>query len=261
VLWRSFVTSPGGSRMAERTIEGALLDLADGIEWPTPVDFASRLRLEPLVGRTWLPRVAWMAGAIVVILSVVLIPSARQAVANLLEVAGIRIEFGETPDLPPPTILAPGDQVDMESASSAVDFPILTPSTLDPPTAVHLLQWELGTQVFLAWEASDRLPEVGESGTGLLLAEFRADLDEAFFSKIVAGGTTVDQVDVDGVPAFWLSGAPHAFMFETGRRDLVEDGTRLTGNVLVWERDGITYRLESSLDLEENLAIAESLQP
>ena len=245
--------------MAERTIEAALRGLSDEIEWPAPVDFASRLRLEKTVGRTWVPRVA-LAAVIVAIFAVVLVPSARQAVANLLEVAGIRIEFGNTPDLPPPTNLAPGDQVDMESARHAVDFPILTPSTLDPPTAVHLLQWELGTQVFLAWEASERLPEVGESGTGLLLAEFRANLEEEFFSKVVEGGTTVDQVEVDGVKAFWLAGAPHVLMFETGRRDLVEDPPRLTGNVLIWERNGITYRLESGLNLAESLAIAESLR-
>ena len=247
--------------MPERSIEAALEELAEGVEWPAPVDFASRLRLERGVGRVWVPRVAWMAGGIVLILGLLVIPSARQAVANLLEVAGIRFEFGETPDLPPPTILAPGEQVDMESAQGSVDFPILVPSALAPPTAVHLLEWELGNQVFLAWEASERLPKVGESGTGLLLAEFRADLDEAFFGKILEGGTSVDQVSVDGVRAFWLSGAPHVFMFETGRSDLVEDETRLTGNVLVWERDGITYRLESRLDLEESLAIAESLRP
>jgi hypothetical protein len=182
-------------------------------------------------------------------------------VANLLEVAGIRIEFGSAPDLPPPTDLAPGQLVDMEAAGQAVDFSILKPAVLEPPTAVHLLQWELGTQLFLVWAASDRLPEVGDSGVGLLLAEFRADLDEDFFTKIVSGGTKVDRVIVDGVPAFWLAGAPHVFMFETGRRDLVEDETRLTGNVLIWETDGITYRLESSLNLDESLVIAESLSP
>jgi hypothetical protein len=247
--------------MAERTIEAALADLAKGIEWPPPVDFASRLQLEPPGRRTWVPRVAWMAGGIALIFTLLLVPFARQAVANLLEVAGIRFEFGETPDLPSPAILAPGDKVDLESAQRAVDFPILTPSVLAPPTAVHLLEWELGLQVFLAWEASSRLPEVGESGTGLLLAEFRADLNEPFFGKILEGGTTVDQVIVQGVPGFWLSGAPHVFMFETGRRDLVEDETRLAGNVLVWEREGITYRLESGLNLEDALAMAESLRP
>jgi len=247
--------------MADRTIEVALRDLSADIEWPTPVDFASRLRLERTAARTRVPRVAWLAGAIAVILALLFVPPVRQAVANLLEVAGINVEFGDAPDLPPPTRLAPGDPVDMESAARAVDFPILTPSIIEPPTAIHLLQWELGTQVFLAWEASDRLPEVGESSTGLLLTEFRADLDQAFFSKVVEGGTTVDRVVVNGVPAYWLAGAPHVFMFEAGPSDHVEDESRLTGNVLIWERDGITYRLESGLNLDESLEIAESLGP
>lgn len=247
--------------MRERSIEKALGDLAQGIEWPTPVDFASRLRLEKPRERAWVPKLAWTAGGVGLILGLLVIPSARQAVANLLEVAGIRFEFGEIPNLSPPTVLVPGERVALESAQLAVDFPILIPTALEPPTAVHLVEWELGIQVFLAWEASERLPEVGVSGTGLLLAEFRADLDEAFFGKILEGGTSVEQVRVDGGSAFWLSGAPHVFMFETGRRDLVEDETRLSGNVLVWERDGITYRLESSLNLEAALAIAESLRP
>lgn len=247
--------------MSERTTEAALRDLAEGIDWPPPVDFTTRLRLDPPVRRSWQPRIAWMAAVLVLMLVILLVPTARQAVANLLAVAGIHIEFGDAANLPPPTNLAPGQQVDMEAASDAVDFAILKPATLDPPTAVHLLQWELGTQVFLAWAASDQLPEVGDSGTGLLLAEFRADLDEEFFGKIVLEGTTVDRVIVNGVPGFWLGGAPHVFLFETGRRDLVADGTRLTGNVLIWEAEGITYRLESALSLGDTLAVAESLSP
>ena len=243
----------------DRSIEEALRDLSDGIEWPTPVDFTARLRLEPR-RPTLRPRVAWAVALVGLALAVLLVPPARQAVANLLEVAGIHIEFGDAPDLPVPTDLAPGVQVDLESAQGVVDFPIRAPSVLGPPTAVHLLQWELGTQVFLAWEASSRLPEVGESGTGLLLAEFRADLDEDFFNKIISGGTTVDTVNLDGGQAFWLAGAPHVFMFETGRTDRVADETRLTGNVLIWERAGITYRLESNLDLEGTMLIAESLR-
>ena len=241
-------------------MESALLDLAQAIEWPDPVDFSQRLSLEPTVRRTGRPRLAWLAGVVAVVVAIFLIPSARQAVANLLEVAGIRFEFGEAPDLPAPTNLAPGVAVSMEEAARSVDFPILVPSALRPPTATHLVDWELGNQVFLSWAASDELPEVGASGIGLLLAEFKADLNEEFFRKLVDGGTTVDRVEVSGVPAFWLAGAPHVFMFDAGG-PLVEDTTRLTGNVLVWEADGITYRLESNLSVTQSLAIAESLAP
>ena len=245
--------------MFDRNLEAALRDLGSEIDWPRPVDFSSRLRLENSIPRPWRPRVLWTVVVAALVLLLSLYPPARQAVANLLEVAGIRIEFGSAPDLPAPMFISWGDLVDPASAQEAVDFPILSPTILDPPDSVHLLRWRLGTQVFLVWRASDRLPEVGNSGVGVLLAEFRADLAEPIFAKIVEGGTTVDQVTVNGLPAFWLAGAPHVFMFETGGRDLAEDETRLTGNVLVWETGGITYRLESGLGLQESLAIAESL--
>jgi len=189
--------------------ETALRDLAGAIDWPDPVDLTSRLSLERLVRRTGGPRIAWLAASVVaVVLAILIIPTARQAVANLLEVAGIRFEFNDGPDLPAPTNLTPGVEVDMEEAARSVDFPILVPTVLPPPTVIHLVQWELGNQVFLSWAASDELPEVGASGIGLLVAEFRADLNEEFFRKIVAGGTTVDRVEVAGVRAYWLAGAP-----------------------------------------------------
>lgn len=248
--------------MTDRTVnartESALRDLADAINWPDPVDFSSRLSLDQRPQTTRRRSVAWLAGVAAVVLAIFLIPTTRQAVANLLEVAGIRFEFGDRPDLPAPINLTPGVQVDMEEAVRSVDFEIVVPSALPPPDAVHLLEWELGTQVFIAWVASEQLPQVGASGIGVLLAEFRANLNEQFFEKLIMAGTTVDRVEVAGVPAYWLAGAPHVFMFDAGG-PLVEDSTRLTGNVLVWEADGITYRLESNLSLNESLAIAESL--
>src|SRR5688572_14695268 len=198
--------------MTDRTVnartESALRDLAHAINWPDPVDFTSRLSLHQSAQTTRRRGFVWLAGVAAVVLAIFLIPTTRQAVANLLEVAGISFEFGVGPDLPAPTNLTPGVQVDMEEAVRSVDFPIVVPSALPPPNAVHLLQWELGTQVFLSWAASERLPEVGESGIGLLLAEFRANLNEQFFEKLIGAGTTVDRVLVAGVPAYGLSGAP-----------------------------------------------------
>ena len=248
---------PKINRLDART-DAALRDLGGAIEWPEPVDFISRLSLEPAVRTTGRRVFVWLAGVVAVVLAMVLIPTARQAVGNLLEVAGIRFEFGEGPDLPAPTNLTPGVQVDLDEAARSVDFPIVMPSALPPPDAVHLLHWELGNQVFLSWAASGRLPEVGASGIGVLLAEFRANLNEQFFEKLVVAGTTVDRVEVAGAPAFWLAGSPHVFMFDAGG-PLVEDSSRLTGNVLVWEAEGITYRLESNLGIDDSLAIAESL--
>ena len=251
---------PKTDQVVDVRTEAALRDLGGAIDWPDLVDFTSRLSLDRAVRRNGGRGVVWLAGVAALVLAIFLIPTARQAVANLLEVAGIRFEFGDGPDLPVPTNLTPGVQVDMDDAVRSVDFPILVPSALPAPDAVHLLQWELGHQVFLSWAASERLPEVGASGIGVLLAEFRANLNEQFFEKLVVAGTTVAPVEVTGAPAFWLAGAPHVFMFDAGAA-LVEDSSRLTGNVLVWEADGVTYRLESNLSVDESLAIAESLSP
>jgi len=246
-------------------LETRLLELGGEIDWPAPVDLVPRLTLslpgfEGRQNRRRRVGLAWVAALVALLSVVVLVPPARQAVADLLDLAGIRVEFGTPGDLPPSPNLTIGDEVDMSAAQEAVAFEILTPAILEAPTEVRTLSWEMGTQVFLIWAASGGLPEVGDSGTGLLLVEFVADLEEPVFTKVLAEDTVIERVAVGGSPAFWISGAPHVFLFAEGGSNLVEDATRLTGNVLIWEVDGVTYRLESDLPLAESLAIAESLR-
>ena len=72
--------------------------------------------------------------------------------------------------------------------------------------------------------------------------------------------THLEAVSVGGEPGFWISGAPHAFFFvcyDAG--ECRQERYRLAGNVLIWEQDGVTLRLESALPREEALAIAESV--
>jgi hypothetical protein len=40
----------------------------------------------------------------------------------------------------------------------------------------------------------------------------------------------------------------------------VEESPRLAGNVLVWEKGGVTHRVEAMADLEVALAIARSME-
>jgi hypothetical protein len=66
----------------------------------------------------------------------------------------------------------------------------------------------------------------------------------------------LEKTQVDGHEAAWVEG-PYLVELATGNmtwRRLVE------GKTLIWEADGITYRLESMLSLDEALRIAESLQ-
>ena len=64
----------------------------------------------------------------------------------------------------------------------------------------------------------------------------------------------LELASVDGVPAFWIP-VPHPVVIETER------GTETflaRGNVLIWEVEGITYRLETTLGKAGADALAES---
>ncbi len=97
-------------------------------------------------------------------------------------------------------------------------------------------------------------------GIGLLLGQFEGRLRPDLIKKITAGATRLRGADVGGLPAYWLSGAPHTFLYVDENGRIAEDNARLAGNVLLWERNGVTYRLESELSLEAAVAIAESLR-
>jgi hypothetical protein len=71
----------------------------------------------------------------------------------------------------------------------------------------------------------------------------------------------VRAVEVGGILGLWIDGAPHVITFEDAAGDIHEEETRLAGNVLMWERAGVTHRIETTLPREEALALAESLIP
>jgi hypothetical protein len=96
----------------------------------------------------------------------------------------------------------------------------------------------------------------------LLVAQTpRLGVDEAFLlKKLVASGTSVERVFVRGEPAYFLSGEPHAVLL-VGRDGIpITETARLARDVLVWEEDGRTVRIEGELTREEALALAESLR-
>ena len=65
----------------------------------------------------------------------------------------------------------------------------------------------------------------------------------------------IDETTVNGVPAYWLPG-PHSLQL---LEPWTADALPITSNVLIWTQDGITYRLEGDLALDEARAIAESI--
>ncbi|HEU5113227.1 MAG TPA: hypothetical protein VFU96_07890 [Acidimicrobiia bacterium] len=249
-----------------RPIEQTLLELAHHIDWPEPsdqgVDLRSRLAAAPArrARRRWIP-----ATAIVLIMVASLLlfsPRARQAVADLLGVAGIEIRFDPDPAKIVGGELDLGEAMTLEEAAEAVDFELTVPANLPPPDGVFLSDRPSSGRVSMVWEGTEALPASGESGIGVVYSQFALELaEDADFVKSVMPDTSVRAVEVDGAIGLWIEGAPHVISYEDAAGNRVEEETRLAGNVLMWESQGVTHRIETTLGLGATLALAGSLQP
>ena len=67
----------------------------------------------------------------------------------------------------------------------------------------------------------------------------------------------IEETSVNGHYAVWTIG-PYLLRLRNGDMDVAH---MVDGHVLIWEEDGITYRLETDLPLDEEVKIAESLKP
>jgi hypothetical protein len=283
--------------LSDSDLEQRLIDLGTWL-YPTTTDLATpvRHRLEsepvrravPLVptipgagggkgGRSWAAglerRALWLVAALLLIAIVgglVLFPEARNAIADRLGLQGVLIRWvDETPPLEPPHVGAPlqlGRPVTLDEAQAAVDFPVLVPdaASFDTPAEIYLLDQDQGAMISFVYPARSELPASDETGVGALLTQFQGEADRDLIEKGLLGDgaqeSHLEAVTVGGDPGFWISGAPHAFFFvcyDVG--ECRQEQYRLAGNVLIWERGGVTLRLESALSRESALAIAESV--
>jgi hypothetical protein len=249
-----------------RPIEQALVDLAAHIDWPEPAhetpDLSRRLAARQVTRRSyrWIPVTALI---LILVASLLLFsPTAREAVADLLGVAGIEIRFDPDPTEAVGGELDLGEAVTLEEAAEAVDFELSVPGNLGPPDGVFLSDRPSSGRVTMVWESDETLPASGDTGIGVVYSQFALELaEEADFVKSVMPDTSVRAVEVDNAIGLWIQGAPHLISYEDAAGNRVEEETRLAGNVLMWESDGVTHRLETTVGLGSTLALASSLQP
>ena len=260
--------------MAERArqwddveVAAALQRLADDVDWPDPdvaPAVAARLRAGErrrlAVSRRRLVAIA----AILIVAAAVIagIPSTRSSVADWLGIGAVKITTSPQPLLPAPVgqQLRLGTQVTMTQARAGVDFAVHDPpAALGAPDAIYLGHPPASGQVAYVYSARPGLPPTSDPSVAVLVTQFRAQLQSGFFQKILGPDTTVRSVDVGGVEGFWIEGHPHAFFYSEGGSTTPED-LRLAGNTLLWERDGITFRLESGLAQADAVRIAASMR-
>jgi hypothetical protein len=78
-------------------------------------------------------------------------------------------------------------------------------------------------------------------------------------TKELSESTTVHPTRVGDAAAGWIEGAPHQFNYDTVDGTQTREVSRLAGNVLIWESEGVTCRLESALDLASSMRMPKPL--
>jgi len=195
------------------------------VEWPPTPEF--RPALAPRRRR----RVVVAIALAVAITTAFAVPQSRGAILRFFHLGGVTVVQVET--LPPaderPLAVGLGQPVDDAEAERTLG------TSFEP--ARH------GTLY-----ARDGFVSTVLHGP-VLLSEFGS----AYLIKKFASGT-VEYVEVaPGVAGLWIADQPHVVFFP-------DVSPRLAGNVLVWARGGITFRLESrGLDEESALRLAREI--
>ena len=220
------------------------------------------------------------------------IPDARAAVADWLGIDGVRIV--RVDELPTSTTSTPSPTSTSTVASGATgpatpgysDTSVMSMLGLVPerslddaaarigvpvrrPTLVGLAAADLvgsGTssrpvQLAQVWRSSGSLrPSAGLPEVAIVFAQLKVGEVSGGFQKALPRGATLEEVRVNGRPAWWISGDMHELSFFTAANTFITDSNRLAGDTLLWAVDGVTYRLESSLGKAGAVAFAESLR-
>ena len=240
-----------------RELEQELLALGRALDVPQAPDLVPAVlsgiatrRLRPGRRRVVLVLAALALAALVASLA---IPDARSALLRFLQIGGARIELvDELPVVSPSPAeleLMLGQRVSIDEARSSASFELLELD--DEPDAVYL--GDRGSVWFLYGR-----PDAAR----LLVAQTpELEVDEPFIlKKLAASGTSVEPLTVRGEPAYFLSGAPHVVMLLDEFGVTYPESARLAQDVLVWEENGRTIRLEGDLTRDDALEIAEALR-
>jgi hypothetical protein len=141
-----------------------------------------------------------------------------------------------------------GELVPLAEAQAALPFRIALPAEEEVGRVEQVfLDRRFGSgAVSIAWPGAE---------APLVLTEFRGET-LPYVQKLAGPTTEVVPVSVDGAPGVWLEGGPHVVLFRDPSGAVLERRSRLSGNVLLWERGGVTYRLEGEVPLERALEIA-----
>jgi hypothetical protein len=244
-------------------VEQRLAALRDDVAWPPTPDLAtpvgariaaeSRRRRAPLLLRAPALRPIAVAALVALLAAAALLaasPGVRARVADWLGVGAVRVQRVERlPAVAPGARLDLGRRTTLAAARRASPLPVAVPAIrgLGAPDAVYVDRRPRTAGVSLLYGPRRGLPRTRQ-GAGALLTML-AGGDVALVKKLLGSGAGVEPVDVSGAFGVFVA-ADH----------VLEPPGRLAGNTVLWERDGVTYRLESALGRDAALRLARSVR-
>lgn len=268
--------------MAERSehysdqhLAEALRALGSRVVYPPAPDLAARVRRE-LEANPTAPRETWwtplfqrrklvtLAATVILLAALVVaaIPDARTTVAGWLGLPGVTII--ESPAVESPRIgrfFLVGVPRTLDHAREEAEFNVLVPTLpgLEDPDEVWFDVNAVGGAVSFVYYPTAEIPEAEETGAGLLISQFLGELNPNMYGKGVGPGVSLETISINGEFGLWIEGDPHNFSYTDPSGDTKSRPTRLAGNTLLWQQGDLTLRLESALDRDSAIAIAESM--
>ena len=243
-------------------VEELLRSAAASLAYPPtpPIARAVQARLReagrgPARAEHWWARPAFrlaLAAAALVVAVTIALPQSRSALAKFFGLSNVRIESQPTagptpPALSPQSFARPSS---IEDARSIVDFALRFPTSDGDqlePDAVYLQGEDAGRPVVI-FVYEDEGYDLYQSRLGI-------------FSKGGPDPSLVHELSFAGHNALWIDEGGHIATFLDEQDRLVVESRRTVGRAtLLWEEDGITYRLETSLSQQEAIDVAESLK-
>ena len=191
-----------------------------------------------------------IAAAVVAALAAAVAVPVAPAVADWLGVGAVEVRsVPEDPPVTQPSLDGElGRRATRQQAAAALGGRVVESALLGEPAAVWL-------------DTRGSIPIVTLDFGSVLVTQFAAPLDkrDVVASKLAGPDVRVEQVDVNGAPGLWLEGA-HGIALLSPEGETAYVNMRLSANALVFERGGVTFRVEIDGPKQEALKLALSLE-
>lgn len=265
--------------MNEMDFENKLRSIANGMEYPRTPNIAGSVtaRLRTATHSRFNSKaLVWsLTISLVLCSSLMLIPPARAAILEFIQIGVVRIFPQSTePTAEPlrtatPSAFTPvtatsssqasnlipildqmAGRTTLSEAQNKVEFSILLPAfpaDLGQPDYVYVQNAD-GNMVILVWLDPQQPDKV------LMSLHF---IPNGSWAIKKVDPQVIEETKVDGNRAIWTTG-PYPLIFPNGD---IQFERLVSGHVLIWAGLDVTYRLETDLSMEEAVRIAESLEP